>query len=73
MSLPFRKAEGLFCGHFLRKGEVYAYGGLPHNLKDLKNHLTHPPHLKTILWPVYAAILCTGWLRVIRKDAGSFC
>ena len=28
----------LFCISFLRKGEVLAYGGRIHNLKDLKDH-----------------------------------
>ena len=27
----------LYCGSRLRKGEVFAYVGLPHNLKDLKS------------------------------------
>ena len=31
-----RKDAGLYCGSRLRKGEVFAYVGLPHNLKDLK-------------------------------------
>jgi len=31
-----RKQAGLFCGSFLRKGEVFAYFGLSKNLKDLK-------------------------------------
>ena len=31
----WRKDAGLYCGSRLRKGEVFAYGGLPHNLKDL--------------------------------------
>ena len=32
-----RKEAGLFCGSFLRKGEVFAYVGRNQNLKDLKN------------------------------------
>ena len=32
-----RKDAGLHCGSRLRKGEVFAYIGLPHNLKDLKS------------------------------------
>ena len=32
-----RKDAGLYCGTRLRKGEVFAYVGLPQNLKDLKN------------------------------------
>ena len=28
---------GLYCGPRLRKGEVFAYVGLPQNLKDLKD------------------------------------
>ena len=31
-----RKDTGLYCGSRLRKGEVFAYVGLSHNLKDLK-------------------------------------
>ena len=31
-----RKETGLCCGSRLRKGEVFAYVGLPQNLKDLK-------------------------------------
>ena len=31
-----RKDAGLYCGPRLRKGEVFAYVGLPQNLKDLK-------------------------------------
>ena len=31
-------APGLCCGPRLRKGEVFAYVGLPQNLKDLKGH-----------------------------------
>ena len=30
-----RKDAGLYCGPRLRKGEVFAYVGLPQNLKDL--------------------------------------
>ena len=30
-----RKDAGLCCGPRLRKGEVFAYVGLPQNLKDL--------------------------------------
>ena len=32
----WRKDAGLYCGSRLRKGEVFAYVGLPQNLKDLK-------------------------------------
>ena len=32
-----RKEAWLFCGSFLRKGEVFAYGGFIPNLKDLKD------------------------------------
>ena len=32
-----RKDAGLCCGSRLRKVEVFAYVGLPQNLKDLKN------------------------------------
>ena len=32
----------LFCISFLRKGEVLAYVGRIHNLKDLKDHLQKP-------------------------------
>ena len=32
-----RKDAGLYCGPRLRKGEVFAYVGLPQNLKDLKD------------------------------------
>ena len=32
-----RKDAGLCCGSRLRKGEVFAYLGLPQNLKDLKD------------------------------------
>ena len=32
----------LFCGSFLRKGEVLAYVGRIHNLKDLKEFLQVP-------------------------------
>jgi hypothetical protein len=45
---------GLFCGPFLRKGEVSAYVGLIQNLKDLKDalqgHLAHkkPPPRRTL-------------------------
>ena len=35
-----RKGAGLCCGSRLRKGEVFAYVGLPQNLKDLKED--HP-------------------------------
>ena len=28
------KGAGLYCGARLRKGEVFAYAGLPENLKD---------------------------------------
>ena len=35
--LAIRKAAGLYCGPRLRKGEVFAYVGLPQNLKDLKD------------------------------------
>ena len=31
-----RKDAGLYCGPRLRKGAVFAYAGLPQNLKDLK-------------------------------------
>ena len=31
------KDAGLYCGPRLRKGEVFAYVGLPQNLKDLKD------------------------------------
>jgi hypothetical protein len=30
-----RKDAGLYCGPRLRKGQVFAYVGLPQNLKDL--------------------------------------
>ena len=33
---PKGKDAGLYCGSRLRSGEVFAYGGLPQNLKDLK-------------------------------------
>ena len=33
-----RKEAGLFCGFFLRKGDVFAFVGLNKNLKDLKEH-----------------------------------
>ena len=32
-----QKDAGLYCGPRLRKGEVFAYGGLSQNLKDLKD------------------------------------
>ena len=32
-----RKDAGLYYGPRLRKGEVFAYVGLPQNLKDLKD------------------------------------
>ena len=32
-----RKEGGLFCGSFLRKGEVLSYVGLSQNVKDLKD------------------------------------
>ena len=32
-----RKDAGLCCGSRLRSGEVFAYVGLPQNLKDLKD------------------------------------
>jgi len=32
-----QKEAGLLCRSFLRKGEVFAYGGLSQDLKDLKN------------------------------------
>jgi len=32
-----RKDAGLCCGSRLRKGEMFAYVGLPQNLKDLKS------------------------------------
>ena len=32
-----RKDAGLYCGPRLRKGEVFAYVGRIHNLKDLKS------------------------------------
>jgi len=36
-SILIRKEAGLFCGSFLRKGEVFPYVGLSHNLKDLQD------------------------------------
>ena len=36
-STALRKGAGLCCGSRLRKGEVFAYVGLPKNLKDLKD------------------------------------
>ena len=55
---------GLYCGPRLRKGEVFAYVGLPQNLKDLKASMNKaascplalylfappPPLLLTIIW-----------------------
>jgi hypothetical protein len=40
-----RKEAGIFCGSFLRKGEVFAYVGRSQNLKDQKNKVTatHQP------------------------------
>ena len=35
-STAIRKDAGLYCGPRLLKGEVFAYGGLPENLKDLQ-------------------------------------
>ena len=32
-----RKDAGLYCRSRLRNGEVFAYAGLPHNPKDLKD------------------------------------
>jgi len=32
-----RKDAGLFCGSFLRKSEVFAYGGRIQNLRNLKD------------------------------------
>ena len=32
-----RQDAGLYCGSRLWKGEVFAYVGLPQNLKDLKD------------------------------------
>ena len=32
----------LLCGSFLRKGEVLAYVGLIHNLKELKDDMLNP-------------------------------
>jgi len=41
---------GLYCGPRLRKGEVFAYVGLPHNLKDLKyGGLDLPPDQRVLL------------------------
>jgi len=39
-----RKEAGLFCGSFLRKGEVFAYAGRSQNLKDLQGYLAHKKH-----------------------------
>ena len=39
-----RKDAGLCCGSRLRKGEVFAYVGLPQNLKDLKKAITIGRH-----------------------------
>ena len=36
-TLSSAKEAGLFCGSFLRKGEVFASVGLSQNLKDLKD------------------------------------
>ena len=59
-----RKDAGLYCGPRLRKGDVFAYVGLPQNLKDLKD-----------LIPVYDTIsspdrLRVGWLNegVLREQ-----
>ena len=38
-----RKGTGLFCGSFLRKGGVFAYGGRIENLKDLTDPSTAKP------------------------------
>ena len=37
-----RKDAGLCCGSRLRLGEVFAYVGLPQNLKDLKDGVRRP-------------------------------
>ena len=39
--LHCERTHGLRCGSRLRKGEEFAYVGLPQNLKDLKWGLLH--------------------------------
>jgi len=62
-----RKEAGLFCGSFLRKGEVFAYVGLTQNLKDLTVHpldaRREPSALESWIIEVLTAI---------RKEAGRF-
>ena len=41
-----RKEAGLCCGSRLRKGEVFAYVGLPQNLKDLNAQKEDTPHTR---------------------------
>ena len=36
-----RKKAGLFCGFFLRKGEVFAYVGRNQNLQVLQRYLAY--------------------------------
>ena len=49
-----RKDAGLYCGPRLRKGEVFAYVGLPQNLKDLKD-------LAVILFPLSRPVPGAPW------------
>jgi hypothetical protein len=39
-----RKEAGLFCGYFLRKGEVFAYVGSIKNLKNVKGMSLEEAH-----------------------------
>ena len=74
-----------FCISFLRKGEVMAYVGRIHNLKDLKDLMLGfrralmlgfwrsliTPHRAT-LYLLYTS-LCTGELNAIRKHNCFLC
>ena len=62
-----RKDAGLCCGSHLRKGEVFAYVGRIHNLKDLKGRPTpgqpkwaHPSPVIAELGAILSTP-CGGW------------
>ena len=43
-----RKDAGLCCGSRLRKGEVFAYVGRIHNLKDRKDDVRAPQQMQPL-------------------------
>jgi len=59
-----RQEAGLFCGSFLRKGEVFAYVGLIQNPKDLTHSLGGGAHMAAVLLSIKASLVGRGLARL---------